>query len=76
MPLNDDKTWEEVGNTETGGNGHVRDAFSAALSGEINCHCESSNPGAAHAGLSPEWYRHGAVSLIGSPAAEASTNCA
>ena len=53
MPLNDDKTWEEVGNTETGGNGHVRDAFSAALSGEINCHCESSNPGAAQAGSSP-----------------------
>ena len=27
MPINEDKTWEEVGNTKTGGDGRVRDAF-------------------------------------------------
>jgi hypothetical protein len=27
MPINDDTTWEEVGSTSTGGEGHVRDAF-------------------------------------------------
>ena len=27
MPINEDKTWEEAGNDETGGNGRVREAF-------------------------------------------------
>ena len=27
MPINEDKTWDEVGNDPTGGNGCVREAF-------------------------------------------------
>jgi hypothetical protein len=35
MPINENKTWEEVGSDSTGGNGHVREAFKGGTAQKV-----------------------------------------